>query len=460
MGKCNSKTTKASSKKHITSEKSKQQKKVESVERDSVVAGSELTFSEAGNARLSEKNESITDNGGSKREKISDDAVNPFKAKFDGVRSKSGSLICKTISCSTEEHSIKYSKTKNLPCEIDIDIGKSKQMKPNDAARSSLNENKNTSISDFEQLKVIGRGTFGKVILAKSKVDEQVYALKCIKKMNVVGSRSLKYLKLEKRILEQVDHPFIIKMHKTFQDDHKIYFLFDYCNGGELFFHLQRRRRFAEDMVRFYAAQIYLALTYLHKLGVIYRDLKPENLVLDSYGNIKLVDFGLARDEINYDSKLYSVCGTNEYIPPEVINGEMYSFEFDWWGFGVIIYELLFGHPPFVDASGNRSIIFYKICKAEPYYGNISQDTKDLLKLLLDKDPKKRIRPADIPKHRFFKSINFEDIMNLKICPPIIPIVKNDKDCSNFDPIFLRERLNTPKKAPMCQIDHSKFNEF
>jgi serine/threonine protein kinase len=182
-------------------------------------------------------------------------------------------------------------------------------------------------------------------------MDNQLLALKCIKKSQILRNKNIENIKNEKNILQNLDHPFIIKLHYTFQNKDKIFMAFDYYNGGELFFHLQKHRRFSENLTRFYASEIYLALRYLHKENIIYRDLKPENIILDRTGHLKLIDFGLAKGNISPTNPTSTICGTNEYIrncllilAPEVICGKKYNFNFDWWGFGNILYEMLFGY--------------------------------------------------------------------------------------------------------------------
>jgi len=304
---------------------------------------------------------------------------------------------------------------------------KLQQIPENGKEESKENEKQKKIIKDlscFDSIKVIGKGSFGKVILVRNKQDRQLLALKCIKKQSIINNKNIENIKKEKKILENVDKPFIIKLRFTFQNNIKIFMAFEYYNGGEVFFHLQKHRRFSETLAKFYAAEIYIALKYLHSKKIVYRDLKPENIILDKQGHIKLIDFGLAKSGVSEFNPTETVCGTNEYIPPEVIMGKSYSYSFDWWGFGNILYEMLFGYPAFTDQ--NKTSLFKKIVYTEPLYrgANLSNDAMDLLKSLLKKDIDKRIKPENIPNHPWFKSINFDEIRNLKVTPPFKPKIK------------------------------------
>ena len=315
-------------------------------------------------------------------------------------------------------------------------------------------------INQFQFIKVIGKGTFGKVILAKNKDDNELYALKCVKKDYIIKTKNLENIKNEKAILEKLDNPFIIKLHFTFQNNEKIFFAFSYCNGGELFFHLSKNRRFKEDYVKIYAAEIYIALKYLHEKNIIYRDLKPENIILDKNGHIKLIDFGLAKSNISANNLTSSICGTKEYIPPEVISGAKYSYNFDWWGFGVILYELMYGYPPFVDQT--KSVLFKKIKESEPNYDavKISNEAKDLIQNLLQKDLHKRLKPDKIPYHEWFSGLNFDEVRDLKVKAPFIPKIKNEDDLSNIDPVFLNENIYSPVQKREVDFDKNSFIDF
>jgi serine/threonine protein kinase len=200
-----------------------------------------------------------------------------------------------------KNHLIKLDDKKNIK---EVNEYKSKNVKTSDGK----------TLDDYILLKVIGRGNFGKVILVKSKLNNEFYALKSMKKAEILKLKCENLINTEKRVLERTDHPFIIKLHLTFQTPEKLYMVFDYNNGGELFFHLQHKTRFNEDLVRFYGAQLYLALSYLHFNNIIYRDIKPENIILDNMGYIKLIDFGLSKDKFYSDSLTGTICGTSEYL--------------------------------------------------------------------------------------------------------------------------------------------------
>jgi serine/threonine protein kinase len=307
-----------------------------------------------------------------------------------------------------------------------------KELNSNEYKSKKSDSDEGKSIDDYILLKVIGRGNFGKVMLVKSKIDNNFYALKCLKKVDVIQMKCEQLIRSEKRILEDIDHPFIIKLHLTFQTPEKLYMLFDYNNGGELFFHLQNKIRFSEDVARFYAVQLYLALSYLHYNNIIYRDVKPENIILDKEGYIKLIDFGLAKERFYNDSLTGTLCGTSEYLgnnviklAPELVLGNKYGFGLDWWGFGILLYEMLIGVPPFTDE--NKTQLFKKIVTGEPtfkYFNDkvsISKEAKDLILKLLAKRPKDRIKPESISQHAFFKNIRFDDIHKRKVIAPFIP---------------------------------------
>ena len=217
--------------------------------------------------------------------------------------------------------------------------------------RDTVNE---VTWNDFELISIIGRGTFGKVYLVKNKLCEKYYAMKVIRKDVVIQYESVHSLQVEKLILNQVNHPFIIGMDYVFQKAYRIYFIMQFIQGGELFKHLSEQKRFSEEKTRFYAAQIALALGYLHESNIIYRDLKPENILLNDDGYIMLADFGLAKIVQADGEDPNSFCGTPEYLSPEMIVGSGHDKTLDWWALGILIYEMIIGIPPFFNPNKNQ----------------------------------------------------------------------------------------------------------
>lgn len=296
--------------------------------------------------------------------------------------------------------------------------------------------------------------------------------MKILKKETVVKRKQVAHTQTERRVLSSIDHPFIVKLHYAFQTDTKLYLVLDYAAGGELFFHLSRMRRFPEVMTRFYAAEIVLALKALHKIGVAYRDLKPENILLDSEGHVKLADFGLAKE--NMDDPVqgaYSVCGTPEYLSPEVINKHGHGTAVDWWNLGMVVYELLTGLPPWY--TEDRSELFHNIRNAPlcfPRY--VSREAASFIEGLLSKNPLHRLGAKSdehIQDHGFFQSINWVDLYNKRIRPPFDPC-RHDSgdgiDTVNFDPEFTNMNVHDdwtdPKSKNMASEPFSDdlFSNF
>jgi serine/threonine protein kinase len=289
----------------------------------------------------------------------------------------------------------------------------------------------------------------GKVFLVKEIKTSQVYALKVLRKDNIIKRNQVEHTKTERNVLGYVKHPFIVGMNMAFQSKDKLYFVLDYCAGGELFFHLGKLGKFPEPRARFYAAEIILAISYVHTLDIIYRDLKPENVLLDATGHIRLTDFGLSKEGIsNSASGANSFCGTPEYLAPEILNRQGHGRAVDWWSLGALLYEMLTGLPPFY--CQDRERLFEKIRKSElPYPASLSRPAKSVLKGLLTKDPNRRFGSGpgdaeDIKCHEFFAEINWEKLMNGEVPPPWRPSISGSLDTSQFD----KEFTNMPVFSP------------
>ena len=234
--------------------------------------------------------------------------------------------------------------------------------------------------------------------------------MKVLKKSFLRQNKQIEHTWAERQILEKVNHPFIVKLKFAFQTAKKLFLILDYCAGGELFFYLQKLGRFKERTAQFYAANILLALEYLHNHGVIYRDLKPENILVSKEGYAKLTDFGLSKREMSGGKLTHSICGTKEYIAPEVYMGKGYSFSCDWWSYGCLLFEMIEGLPPFYCQDTDE--LFDSILKKDPkYQSQISPVAKDLITKLLAKNPKRRLcNPTEIKKHQFFTGIDWDKL--------------------------------------------------
>jgi len=304
-------------------------------------------------------------------------------------------------------------------------------------------EKKNVKPSDFEFLKVIGKGSFGRVLLAKHKTEGNVYAVKVLQKKMILKRNEKNHVMSERNVLlKNLHHPFLVGLHYSFQTPDKLYFVLDYVNGGELFFHLQRERYFQEPRARFYAAEITSAVGYLHSEGIIYRDLKPENILLDYKGHVVLTDFGLSKEGLTEKDTTTTFCGTPEYLAPEVLRKQAYDKAVDWWCLGAVLYEMLYGLPPFYSKD---TLEMYQNILNKPLRlrTNISIQARNLLEGLLQKDKNKRLGAVldveEIKTHDFFRSINWNDLEAKAISPPYNPNVRGKMDLKNIDPEFIRE---------------------
>ncbi|KAG9290589.1 hypothetical protein G9A89_020959 [Geosiphon pyriformis] len=287
---------------------------------------------------------------------------------------------------------------------------------------------------DFVLLETLGTGTFGRVFLTKFKHTENYYAMKVLKKVEVVRLKQVEHINSEKQILSQVHHPFIVNLFCTFQDDRNLYMLLEYVIGGELFSHLRKAGRFSNDVTRFYAAEIILAIEYLHSKDIIYRDLKPENLLLDSRGHVKITDFGFAK---KVEDRTWTLCGTPEYLAPEIIQSKGHGKAVDWWALGILIFEMLAGYPPFFD--DNPFGIYEKILAGKIQFpSHFDPHAKDLIKRLLTADRTKRLgnlrgASEDVKKHKWFRGVDWQGLFDRRTQAPIVPPYQHPGDTSNFE---------------------------
>jgi serine/threonine protein kinase len=329
-------------------------------------------------------------------------------------------------------------------------------------------------LGDYTMVKILGKGSFGKVILVRKKVDQKLFAMKVLEKSSVVQRNQVANTRAERRVLEKNRDsscagdasfsdsqgtgnclpgygycPFIVQMHAAFQSDQKLYFVLDYCRGGELFVHLSRARRFPTKVTRFYTAEIVLALEHLHAQGVVYRDMKPENVLLDERGHLKLVDFGLAKENVQESTVgCTSFCGTPEYLAPEMLARTGHGQAVDWWGLGMLVYEMLTGLPPWY--TEDRRQLMLNLRSAEltfPQY--VTEPSRSFIGGLLNKNPSRRLGATEgameLKRHIFFSGLNWIQVAAREVPTPINPSkkLKGEEDVSNFHPQFTRLPLES-----------------
>ncbi|KAJ1555228.1 camp-dependent protein kinase catalytic subunit [Cladochytrium tenue] len=287
-------------------------------------------------------------------------------------------------------------------------------------------------LTDFEVYKTLGTGSFGRVHLVRLRASGQFFAMKVMRKTDIVKLKQVEHTINEKGILEKLDFPFLVGLLGTFQDSANLYIVLEYVQGGELFSFLRKSGRFPNHVARFYAAEVLLAFEYLHSMDIIYRDLKPENLLLTADGHIKITDFGFAKF---VPDQTWTLCGTPDYLAPEIIQSKGYGKAVDWWSLGILIYEMLAGHPPFYDEDPFKLYEKILICKLRfpPHFDPMA---RDLVRRLLTPDLSKRFGnlkggSEDIKRHRWFHGIDWDSLRNLEIIVPYVPKVGHAGDTSN-----------------------------
>ncbi|XP_032996631.1 protein kinase C delta type [Lacerta agilis] len=319
------------------------------------------------------------------------------------------------------------------------------------------------NIDSFVFHKVLGKGSFGKVLLAELKGKNEFFAVKALKKDVVLIDDDVECTMVEKRVLALAwENPFLTHLYCTFQTKDHLFFVMEFLNGGDLMFHIQDKGRFDLFRATFYGAEILCGLQFLHSKGIIYRDLKLDNVMLDKEGHIKIADFGMCKENVFGENKATTFCGTPDYIAPEILQGLKYTFSVDWWSFGVLLYEMLIGQSPF--HGDDEDELFESIRVDTPHYPRwITKESKDILEKLFERDPTRRLGiTGNIRDHSFFKAINWTALEKREVEPPFKPKVKSASDYSNFDREFLSEkpRLSYSDKNLIDSMDQSAFAGF
>lgn len=319
------------------------------------------------------------------------------------------------------------------------------------------------TMDDFDIVSVIGRGYFGKVMLVENKETKDQYAIKSVQKVKLVESGRPQTIVAERNIMMLVKNPFIVQLHFAFQTPTKFYLGLEYAPGGELFYHMEQTGLIPVDDARLYVAEIAVALEHLHRFGIVYRDLKPENVLFDAEGHVKLTDFGLAKDLCDTENtSTKTFCGTNHYLAPEIVTGKPYSYEVDWWALGILLCEMLTGVTPF-DGEGMK--MFESIANDEPTIPyDVDEDAASLITWLLTKDPAKRPGFEDIASHPFFECLDWEYVVDRRYQPNFVPDTSNTATTHTqyFAPEFTEEAAVDSQGEPMIDdalnIDGFSFN--
>ena len=318
------------------------------------------------------------------------------------------------------------------------------------------------TLDDFHLIKVIGKGSFAKVVLVRQKKTEKLYAMKILKKDHIVKRKQVEHTNTERAVLRFTRHPFIVQLHYAFQTSDRLFFVLDYCSGGELFFHLGKAGEFRESVARYYTAELVLGLSHLHSKGVIYRDLKPENVLLDADGHVKIADFGLSKvlndkllkkgqqiqrvvDISMEKAQTFSFCGTPEYLAPEILTRSGHGAGVDWWSLGMLLYEMLTGLPPWY--TKDRRELFRRIQSAPLVFpSHVSSRATSIIRAFLERNVKKRLGSKrmngleGIKSHEFFEGMDWDRLFQRKVRTPFAPKKSSlgETDVSNFDKTFTR----------------------
>ena len=303
---------------------------------------------------------------------------------------------------------------------------------------------------DFSTIKVLGQGSFGKVLLVRMRSNNKLYAMKMLDKSFLKAKKQEEHTKTERDLMVKLNSPFILNIKFAFQDSTNVYIITEFMQGGDLFFHLHSNRKFKEEQAKFYMIEIILAIEELHKNNMVYRDLKPENILMDQFGHLKISDFGLSKIIHKMTDKAYTLCGTPQYVAPEILYKKGYEKGIDWWSFGCVAYEMLTGKLPYEIPVGPKLSLEMFKPKVE-FPEGINKDLKDLIEKLLTKEPKKRLGYGTddakaVKNHPYFKDVDWDLYLNKKVDPPFVPDLEDDEDLKYFDKYFTNESVSNINK--------------
>lgn len=313
-------------------------------------------------------------------------------------------------------------------------------------------------LDDFELKRTIGTGSFGRVHLARNIHDNKFYALKVLGKAQIIEMNQVDHASNEKKIIRQLSNPFLVHCYSSFHDPQNLYFVLEYVYGGELFSYLRQSGRFENKVALFYSSEVVSAFEYMHNAKILYRDLKPENILINSDGHIKITDFGFAK---YVPDVTWTLCGTPDYLAPEIIQSKAYNAAADWWSLGIFIYEMLAGYPPFYDE--NPIKLYEKILACKVTYSvNFAPEAIDLISKLLCLDLTKRYGNLkggvnDIKNHPWYADVDWERVKRLEVSPPYIPKICREGDTSYFSTYAERSSPYNPNAADLYS---SYFKDF
>uniref|UniRef100_A0A8C7ZZ60 Protein kinase C n=1 Tax=Oryzias sinensis TaxID=183150 RepID=A0A8C7ZZ60_9TELE len=410
---------------------------------------------------------------------LSDMGVTPDKISNTAQRRRKVTVVFSQPAVPTSPSQQDLAELDRLQDSLSLDQ-QGPQHSPSSSTNSSLSSSSSSvpkengqsqrrNLKDFSFIKVLGKGSFGKVMLAELKGTDEVYAVKVLKKDVILQDDDVDCTLTEKRILALARrHPYLTQLYCCFQTRDRLFFVMEYVNGGDLMFQIQRSRKFDEPRSRFYAAEVTSALMFLHRNGVIYRDLKLDNILLDAEGHCKLADFGMCKEGIMNGVTTTTFCGTPDYIAPEILQELEYGASVDWWALGVLMYEMMAGQPPF--EADNEDDLFESILHDDVLYPVwLSKDAVSILRAFMTKNPSKRLGcvvsqgcEEAIKTHAFFREIDWVLLEQRKVKPPFKPRIKTKRDVNNFDQDFTKEDpvLTPTDETIIRQINQEEFKDF